>query len=243
MSEGPELSEAEALAAEHALGVLSQRESAAAEFRMASDPAFAADVDAWRARLAPLTLAVPPVAAPAGVWPRVERALPANDNAFESGRGLTFWRRATVGSLSLLAASLAAVVILANQPPNVVQAPGPIEGPLLNASLTTQDGAPVPLFVAAYDPSRKALIITSLVKPGADPGHVHELWVIPSDGKPRALGFVEPGKSKSIPMSRELAEAMAEGSAIAVSVEPPGGSPNPNAPSGPITAVGKLAKI
>jgi anti-sigma-K factor RskA len=114
---------------------------------------------------------------------------------------------------------------------------------VLNASLTTQGDAPVPLFVAAYDPARKAMIITSLVKPGGDPAHVHELWVIPADGKPRALGFVEPGKSKSIPMSRELAESMAEGSSIAVSVEPPGGSPNPNGPSGPIAAIGRLAKI
>ncbi|MDB5425904.1 MAG: hypothetical protein JWQ29_3320 [Phenylobacterium sp.] len=244
MSEGPELSEAEAFAAEHALGVLSPAERAEAETRMATDPAFAADVDAWRARLAPLTLAIAAVPAPPGVWPRIERALPANDNA-DSGasRGLRFWRGATVGSLGLLAASLVAVVMLANQPPVFVQTPAPEAAPLLNASLTTQDGAPVPLFVAAYDPTRKALIITSLVKAGADPGKVHELWVIPADGKPRALGFVEPGKSKSIPMSRELAENMAEGSAIAVSVEPPGGSPNPNAPSGPITAVGKLAKI
>lgn len=243
MSEGPELNDAEALAAEHALGVLSQAERAQAELRMASDPAFAADVEAWRARLAPLTLSVAAVPAPPGVWPRIERALPANDNADGAAKGLRFWRRATVGSLGLLAASLVVVVMLANQPPTIIQAPGAPPGPLLNASLTTQDGAPVPLFVAAYDPARKALIITSLVKAGADPGHVHELWVIPADGKPRALGFVEPGKSKSIPMSRELAESMAEGSAIAVSVEPPGGSPNPNAPSGPIAAVGKLARI
>jgi anti-sigma-K factor RskA len=243
MSEGPELNDAEAFAAEHALGVLSAAERAEAERRMATDPAFAADVDAWRARLAPLTLALAPVPAPAGLWPRIERALPANDNADDGAKGVRFWRGTAVSSLGLLAASLVAVVMLANQPPTIVQAPGPIAGPLLNASLTTQDGAPVPLFVAAYDPARKALIITSLVKAGSDPGHVHELWVIPSDGKPRALGFVEPGKSKSIPMSRELAESMAEGSAIAVSVEPPGGSPNPDGPSGPIAAVGKLAEI
>jgi anti-sigma-K factor RskA len=237
MSEGPELSEAEALAAELALGVLTPAERAAAETRMATDPAFAAEVDAWRARLAPLSLAVAPVSPPPGLWPRIERALPANDNA--AARGLRFWRGAAVGSLGLLAASLVAVAMLATQPPVVP----PQAAPLLNASLTTQGAAPVPLFVAAYDPTRKALIVTSLVKPGADPVHVHELWVIPADGKPRALGFVEPGRSKSIPMSPELAQSMAEGSSIAVSVEPLGGSPNPNAPSGPIAAIGKLAKI
>jgi len=240
MSEAPELTDAQAFAAEHALGVLTAAERAEAEMRMARDAAFAAEVDAWRVRLAPLSEAAEPVTPPAGVWPRIERALPANDNT-HAVRGLRFWRGATMGSLTLAAASIAAAVFLANQPPVLIQPEAP--GQLLNASLTTQDSTPVPLFVAAYDPTRKALIITSLVKPGADPAHVHELWVIPADGKPRALGFVDPGKSKSIPMSKELAEAMAEGSAIAVSVEPPGGSPNPNAPSGPIAAVGKLAKI
>ena len=240
MSEGPELSDAEAFAAEHALGVLSPVDRAEAERRMAADPAFAAEVEAWRARLAPLALGVAPVPPAPDLWPRIERALPANDNPADA-RGLRFWRRATIGSLGLAAASLAVAVMLANRPPVLVQPAAP--APLLNASLTTQGDAPVPLFIAAYDPSRKAMIITSLVKPGADPAHVHELWVIPADGKPRALGFVEPGKSKSIPMSRELAESMAEGSSIAVSVEPPGGSPNRNAPSGPIAAIGKLAKI
>ena len=56
MSEAPDLSEAEALAAEHALGVLNAAERAAAETRMATDPAFAADVQAWRDRLAPFPI-------------------------------------------------------------------------------------------------------------------------------------------------------------------------------------------
>ena len=46
------------------------------------------------------------------------------------------------------------------------------------------------LFVAAYDPDRKAVLISSLVPTGTDPGHVHQLWLIPADGKPRSLGFV-----------------------------------------------------
>ncbi|WP_411286332.1 anti-sigma factor domain-containing protein [Phenylobacterium sp.] len=238
MSEAPDLSETEALAAEHALGVLGSRERAEAEARMAREPVFAQAVEAWRARLAPLLDSVAAVPAPAGVWPRVERALPANDNA--SGRGLRFWRGATVGSLGLAAASLAAAVMLANRPPVVVQPPAP--GAILNASLNSTTGAQ-PLFVAAYDPDRKALIITSLVPPTGDPLHVHELWLIPKDGKPRSLGLVAPGVSKAMPMPQTLDQMVAEGAALAVSVEPPGGSSSPEGPSGPIAAMGKLAKI
>ncbi len=240
MSDERDLTDAEALAAEHALGVLTSAERRDAEARMATDPAFAADVEAWRERLGGLTEAVTPVAPPVGVWSRIERMLPVNDNT-SSPKGLRFWRATAVGSLSLAAASFAAAVLLANRPAVVIRPPP--AGQLLNASLVSQAGAPVPLFIAAYDPVRKALIVTSLVQPGKDPAHVHELWVIPSDGKPRPLGFIEPGKTKAMPMPDALLPSLAAGSAIAVSVEPPGGSPKIDAPSGPIAAVGKLAKI
>lgn len=238
MSEGRDLSDAEALAAEHALGVLSRAERAQAEARMAHDPAFAAEVEAWRERLAPMLEGMPPISPRADVWPRIARALPANDAA----RGVRFWRAATIGAMGLAAASLTVAVVIANRPPVVVQAPAAAPGPLISASLTGQASAQ-PLFIASYDPARKALIVTSLVPPGADPRHVHELWVIPADGKPRALGYIEPGKSKSMPMPEALAPLLRQGSAIAVSVEPPGGSTKPDGPSGPIAAVGKLAAI
>ena len=235
MSEPRDLSETEALAAEHALGVLTTGERAAAELRMARDPAFATLVGDWQARLSPLAAAVPEVAPPPGLWPRIARALPANDNA------LRFWRGATAGSLGLAAASLVAAVMLANRPAQVIQTPA--STPLLNASLMPQGGGAQPLFIAAYDPTRKALIVTSLVPPGTDPVHVHQLWLIPADGKPHSLGTVEPGKSKAMPMPDDMAALMSAGSALAVSVEPPGGSPTKDRPSGPIAAMGKLAKI
>jgi anti-sigma-K factor RskA len=241
MSEGPDLTETEAFAAEYALGVLTAAERREAEARIAADPAFAREVEAWRERLAPMIEGVAAAPAPEGLWARIERALPANDDTAAAG-ALRFWRAATAGASALAAASLAAAVFLANQPPARVRPPEP--GQLLNASLVSPSGgASVPLFVAAYDPVRKALIVTSLVQPGTDPVHVHELWVIPADGKARPLGFIEPGKTKAMPMPAALLPSLAAGSAIAVSVEPPGGSPKADAPSGPIAAIGKLAKI
>lgn len=234
---GPELPEDEALAAEHALGVLSARERAAAEARMARDPAFAADVEAWRARLAPLFAMIPAVAPPASLWAAIERALPANDN-----RAIRFWKRTAAGGFGLAAASLAAVVFLAAQPPQVItrEVVAPVRAQMLNARLATEAGQP--LFVAAYDPERKSLLVASLVPPGTDPAHVHQLWLIPADGRPRSLGFVEPGASKAMPMDPAMAAMATEGAALAVSVEDPGGSRQPG-PTGPVAAVGKLAKI
>ena len=242
MSDGPELSELETLAAEHALGVLSGPERARAEARLGRDPAFAALVEAWRERLSPMLEAVPPAAPSAAVWSRIERALPANDN-LAIRRRLRFWRTATIGSMGLAAASLAAAVMLATRPPVVVQGPPGAPTPILNAILMSPKDGAEPMFVAAYDPARHALIVTSLMKPGADPSHVHELWVIPADGKPHPIGMIEPGKSKAMPMPKDMAPMFKPGAAIAVSVEPPGGSPMKTAPSGPIAAMGHLAKI
>ncbi|WP_421930648.1 anti-sigma factor [Phenylobacterium sp.] len=233
----PDLPEDEALAAEHALGVLTAAERAAAELRMARDPVFAAHVDAWRERLAPMLAAIPSVSAPVGLWPRIERALPANDNA---GASVKLWRGLAMGGMSVAAASLVAVIVLAVRPPQVVTPPQPDFAQLLNARLDTSGGQH--LFVAAYDPVRKKLIVTSLVTPGTDPVHVHELWLIPADGKARSLGLIEPGTSKTLPVPSGLSALAKEGASIAVSVEPPGGS-KADGPSGPVAAIGKLAKI
>ena len=237
---GPEPPQDDTLAAEHALGVLTAHERAAAEARMARDPAFAAAVEAWRDRLAPMLAGVSPVEPPAGLWSRVERALPVNDNV-QSLRGrLRFWRGAAVGSLGLAAASLFAAVFLAAQPPQVVTAPPPPMAPMLNARLASDGGQP--LYLAAYDPERKRVMVASLVAPGTDPNHSHQLWLIPADGKPRSLGLVEQGASKAMPMPEPMMPMVEEGAALAVSVEPMGGSRQAG-PSGPIAAIGRLTKI
>lgn len=253
MSEAPDLSEAEALAAEHALGVLDARERAEAELRMAREPAFAADVAAWQARLAPLVDQIPSVPAPAGLWARIERLLPANDsrtsgaandNGALLGR-LRFWRNAAMGGFALAAASLAAVVVQVNQPPVTVTRDVPVapQGQLLSASVVSQDSRVQPLFTAAYDPDRKALIVTSLLPEGSERDKVHELWLIAGQDNPKSLGLVESGKAKVIALPTELMAKMAEGAALAVSVEPPGGSQNPDGPSGPVIGVGKLSRL
>ena len=64
-------------AAEYVLGVLSVEDRRRAEFRIASEPSFAAEVAFWEARLGGLADAVPPVQPPAKVWDRIEARLSA----------------------------------------------------------------------------------------------------------------------------------------------------------------------
>ena len=231
MIEDPELSEDEALAAEHALGILNAADRAAAESRMARDFAVARMVVAWRYRMAPLADLLKPVAPSDDIWKRIERGLPANDN-----RALRFWRGAAISGLGLAAASMAAVAVILLQGPLAPSTPPA----MLSAKLDTAGGQH--LFVAAYDPQRQAVVISSLVPPGTDPGHVHQLWLIPADGKPRSLGFVPVGASVKIPLAPPAAGLTDTQATLAISVEGPGGSKNPG-PTGPVVAKGALIKI
>lgn len=231
MTDAPELPEDEALAAEHALGVLNAVDRATAEIRMAQDFAFARMVVAWRYRLAPLAALLKPVETSEDLWTRIERALPSNDN-----RALRFWRGAAISGLGLAAASMAAVAVILLQGPLAPAAPPP----MLSAKLDTAGGQH--LFVAAYDPQRQAVVISSLVPAGTDPGHVHQLWLIPADGKPRALGFVPVGASVKIPLAPPAAGLTDTQATLAISVEAPGGSKKVG-PTGPVVAKGALIKI
>ena len=244
MSEAPDLSEAEAFAAEHALGVLNARERGEAETRMAREPAFAAEVEAWRERLAPMVASVAAVSPPHDMWRRSERSLPANDNGVAQDR-VRFWRNNAMGGFGLAAASLAAVAVLLAQPPQVVTKTTVLQpqGQVITASLTATTGKAVPLFVASYDPDRQAIIVTSLLPQDANPGKVQELWLIAGKDNPKPMGFLEPGKSKVIPVQVDLAGKMLPDQTLAVSIEAPGGSTDPNGPQGPVVGAGKLSPV
>ena len=115
------------LAAEHALGL------ADAQDRVDSDPAFAAAVETWRARLDPLH--GPERAPPPELWDRIARRLPAND----SGR---HWRFAT------FAASAAAAVLLGV----LVMRPG-METPRATPAPQVAVAPPARLMVASLAPT------------------------------------------------------------------------------------------
>ena len=69
-----------------------------------------------------------------------------------------------------------------------------------------------------------------------------ELWVIPSGGKPHSLGLIDPERSVKVMVPPELRPHVTADSILAISVEPPGGSPT-GQPTGPVIANGKLAAL
>jgi anti-sigma-K factor RskA len=213
-------------AAEHALGLAD--ESA----REASDPAFAAAVEAWRERLAPLLGGER--APPPELWDRIVKRLPANDPARP-------WRIAT------FAASAAAVLLgmLALRPetqepmpaptPQVAKAP---EAKMMVAALTPeQGGGSVSI---TYDDREGRMTVTPV---GMDAGaRTPELWVIPADGKPRSLGVIADKAARTMIVPAAQRGMLTGGVTLAVSLEPQGGSPT-GAPTGPVVMTGTMTVV
>lgn len=238
MSAKRDMDERQALAAEHALRVLGGDESRAAAVLEASDALFAIDVARWRGRLAPLLGEVADARPPASLWTRIDRATPAPDaaNVIFLRRSVARWRMAAAG-MTALAAAFGLVLL---QQPRVPSAPIAIQrvaAPPMVAMLGDSDKNMK--VVASWDPAARQLVLAVAGDMPADPVHAHELWVIPEDGKPRSLGTMPSTKQMHMRLADTLARLLQQGATIAISVEPPGGSPT-GQPTGPVVASGSL---
>ena len=235
------------LAAEHALRLLDGPMRSKAESRMRNDPGFAAQVERWQERLSPLFEQVEPVAPPAGLWDSLQARLgggaqvaAANDNVATLEQRLRVWRGLTAGAAALAAVCVAALVLRTPGSPSLPvpvtvpgEAPAARTAPLAVAALRGETGAAV---VAAYDANSKSLVLTPAVS--LDIGKKSaELWLIPAGGKPQSLGLIDPSKPTRIAAPAGVGAA---GAALAISVEPIGGSPT-GQPTGPVIASGALA--
>jgi anti-sigma-K factor RskA len=202
----------DALAAEYALGVLDSAERAAAEARMTRDPAFAAAVAAWQARLSPLNAAYAEVPPPPALQARIAaRLFPAPP------RRRFGWLAGLAGAA--LAGLVVAGLLVWQGPP----------APALQAGLVAP-GAPV-AFSARLDGA--VLTVTRRAGGAAPPGQDYQLWRIGPDGVPQSLGLLRGGET------RLPGDGLAAGLVLAVSVEPAGGAPGP-LPTGPVILTAAL---
>lgn len=234
--------ERDLLAAEYVLRLLDGEALVEARQLAASDDGFARAVAEWEERLAALAEEAPPVVPDEGIWPRIQRAIAAvpaaGANVIDLRRRLTVWRTVAAGA-GAMAASLALVLgwQASRDAPPVVAAPG--RAPVMVATLASPED-PTSLAVA-YDAGERSLVVTPGRLQGA-PGHDHELWIIPAGGTPVSLGLVRADAPQRIAVPAEVAPHFRTESAVALSVEPAGGSPT-GQPTGPVVASGALVTI
>ena len=239
------------LAAEYALGVLEGVERAAAERRAERDAAFARAVDDWHAQLSPMLDYVEDAVPSPRVWRGIENAIGRADaprsRPVAAARGVAdpivrqaipAWRAFLLMVMGGALASFVTVTLIDQGLVRLGSDPRPVSptstGPALVATLTPEGATPPAL--ARLDPSGGLTVRITLA--GED-DRVPELWLIPGDGVPRSLGVLADGAA-TIALPEDVAPAAGE--ALAVSLEPPGGSPT-GAPTGPVIASGQLIEL
>jgi len=219
----------ELLAAEFVLGVLTGTERATAFRLLERDRNFAALVADWEQKLAPWAGEIEEVVASPQVWDRIAAALPSQV-ATSPGwwQNLAFWRGLSLATGALAAACIGALIYLGTTPQ---------KAPLV-AGL---DGGGQHHFVATIDMAHGSIAVVPAAF-SADATRVPELWLIPADGKPRPLGLLRADRAVSIAIPPELIAQTVSNAVLAVSLEPPGGSPT-GQPTGPVIASGKLTVL
>lgn len=218
------------LAGELALGVLEGEERADALRRQLAEPAFAALVLRWREHFALFHAETTAVDAPESVYQRVMATV--------TGRGpVTARWRATAAVASLIAASLAMVLVLR---PAQVRAPVPAARPAVLVAALGGSGATAPEkpIGALYDPGAGHIVLVGGA-PVPD-ARSAELWVIAAGKPPRPLGLIGRGDRAQVRVAGALRADLAAGATLAISIEPVGGSPT-GLPTGPVIATGLLA--
>lgn len=227
------------LAAQYALGVLRGGARRRLEQMAREEPAVRAAIHWWQARLSGVA-ELQPAAEPVNkVWCGIEERLGWKAAAApqESARPATgwwqrlwsapvFWRGAAAAMAVMALLAIGIGLRLAQQgeatPTEIVA--------VLN------DDRAQPAMLVSWDAGARSLVVRRLDHLPLSERQVLQLWALPADGKPRSLGVI--GRAPQARLA--LAGPPKAVPALAVSIEPPGGSPNPDGPSGPVVFKGPV---
>ncbi len=231
----PEL--ADRLAADYVSGTLRGGARRRLEALLPAHPALRHAVHDWQDRLAPLTASISPQSPPDEVWAGIEATISRRPVVVRPARRkhwwqqLLFWR--SFSAFATLAAISAALLLSnpgASQPPMIV---------VLNATEAPADAAAQGIvaasFVASISGDGRAIVTRPLTKVTLQSDRALELWAVPPSGSPKSLGLIA-ADGATVVKRDQLPAGTA---ALAVSLEPPGGSTT-GAPTGPVLYVGKL---
>jgi len=223
--DNPEL--VDRLAAEYVLGTLRGAARRRFERWRATAPLVDQRCVFWEARLTPLLRELTPVRPPARVWQAIrQRVAPASSSP----------RRGAVRRLAL-AASVLLVIVLAALWYQRVLVPERITEA---ATISAPAGALWRVEVVSRGREPPGLRVHAAALAAQPKGHDYELWALPAGGKPVSLGVLPYGeRTLRRALTAVEGEALDRSTQLAVSLEPPGGSPT-GQPTGEIVYLATL---
>jgi anti-sigma-K factor RskA len=214
-----------ALAADYAIGLMSAAARRRFEQLLLDDAALRAELAQWQEKLLSLTESLPEHPVPDRVWQGITARI--DPQVLHVPQKPPFWNWLR---LTAAVCSLAVLVFL---------------GSLYNrddahyrATLLSADAQPALKVEAHAD----YLQVEPLTLAAVDADRSLELWAIPADGKPISLGVIPAGGKGKVELSEAQKVLIGKPIALAVSLEPKGGSPT-GRPTGPVLYQGALAAL
>ncbi len=227
--------------AEYVLGVLDADERAEVAHEMRDSDEATTAVMLWQRRLQPWSDEVPPVTPPAYVWTRIQGALnldtPTRERTAATRPGLwenlRFWHWLGLGASTLAAACL--VLLLATSVQRSVPHAPAI--PFMASAITQSDGHVG--WTATMDIQQARIIVVPVAPASFGQGKAPQLWLVPAGQKPISVGMIAANAPTTLKLDSTLLAQLGPTAALAVSVEPIGGSPT-GQPTGPVIAKGAI---
>ena len=215
------------LAGEYVLGLLRGAARRRCERLMMESANLAAEVSAWEGRFAAWALQLKPVDPPSYLEWRLIGSV--RREAQPRGERLrnTFWRTWAVAATVVLA------LVIVTQKFTPTAEPKAAEFALMS------DAKGTPLWLISVHPEARRIDMKVVNVNPVPAGKSYELWMIPDGGKPVPMGLMNETGVASETVPPELLARLAGAKALAISLEPKGGSPT-GQPTGPVLWVAPL---
>jgi anti-sigma-K factor RskA len=246
------------LAAEFVIGTLRGGARRRLQRYADHDPVIQRAVLDWERRLAPMAELVPSHLPPARVWQAIEEQLgfaarrQLESRAADAARpaqperrlwfeSLAFWRGWAIGVTALAAIALVLAVrgllpVSPTQAPTVAQQP---EAAITHVAVLNNKESQAVMLIS-WDSAHSTVKLHRLSDAAPPAGRSMQLWGVPASGHPVSLGVMPDHGDGTMPAGQQQPQQY---TALAVSIEPSGGSPNPNGPTGPVVFSGKLLPV
>lgn len=206
------------LAAEYVLGTLRGGARRRFEGWMYSDAALRMLVKEWERRLLPMHEFVRALAPSPQLWRNIEMRLHLKPER----SSWHFWRGFGLGTAAAAVAAALLVAVSLQQ----------LRGPTYDLVATLTDPQAQPALLVKADTGKRLLQVHIVGGVPVPPDRSLQLWAIPKRGSPRSLGVL--GTEGRGTFSLAPGAVGDDVVVLAISLEPRGGSPDPNGPTGPV---------
>jgi anti-sigma-K factor RskA len=212
------------LASEYVLGTLRGPARRRFERWRANTPHVDQRCRYWEEHLVHVAKGLKPVQPPAHIWPAIQKRL--NLTPHRSPRR---WAKSlTLAASLVLVAGLAGLLYWRSLP--AVRATAV-------ATISAKSGDE--MWQVKVFGTTNRLVVQAAKLPARPAGHDYELWALPKGGNPVSLGVLPAEGTSSRALTAIQKAALASSSQVAVSIEPPGGSPT-GQPTGDVVFVAPL---